>query len=183
MANLGSHTSSIRPNVRDLFFSFRALVSVVCIGFLYIALTAFFINNRFLIETFTARASLLYKLHISYDLFLGVFTAFGALQGVLLAVTALLIGTNLTLLRESIAVLHKQGPVRVSVGGLAAISLMTTGCSSCGVSLLSFLAPSAATFFPLHGPGLQITGILLLVMSLVYTLHRLTKPIVCQTVT
>ncbi len=163
-----------------LLYSLRAVISILLITVVYIAITVFFTNNRFLIETLASAAPLSYKLLISSELFIGMFTAFGVWQGILLLITALLVGVNITLLQKSVAILHAQGRIRLSVGGVSVLSLVTTGCSSCGVSLLSFAFPSAALVLPFHGIGIQAAGVLLLGGSLLYSLSKLSQSPVCK---
>lgn len=170
----------MRQSIR-LLFSFRTILSILLIAFLYIVLNAYIINNSFAGQTLVSPFPLIYKLRIFSGLFVGMFTAFGLPEGVLQLLTALLVGLNITLLQKTIVKLHKKGRVRMSVGGLSVVGLMSGGCGTCGISLFSFFGVgSAFSSFSSFTSQLQIVTIILLAASTIYMLRQFAKADVCN---
>lgn len=88
-----------------------------------------------------------------------------------------LMGVNLVLIVHSLHVTKKQRGEKKSAlsFGLGVAGLLaTTGCASCGVTLLSFIGPSVtAGLLPFHGFFyLQLMSVGLLILSLIHTLNR-----------
>ncbi|MGH7246189.1 MAG: hypothetical protein ACREGI_04620, partial [Candidatus Levyibacteriota bacterium] len=115
------------------------------------------------------------------SLLLGITSTMSSLDATLLFVTSLLVGANLVMIVRTIYVLEHLGKVKVSIGGATLIALVTTGCASCGLSLLSILGfSSSLAFLPFRGLELHIGALLLLLISLYYMLWQLYKRKYCK---
>lgn len=164
-----------------LLFSFRTLIGTLCIALVYVLITITFINHRFLFTTLLSNTSVHLKFMIFYDLFLGAFSAFGALQGWLLGINAFLVGLNTMMLIKTIRLLRQNGALEFSFGGLTILSLISSGCSACGVSVLATVGlGSALSLSPFLAVGLQLITTILLVASLSYMIYKLLQTKVCR---
>ncbi len=158
-----------------------SLLMIVCIAFLYILVSLFVLNNRLIIDTLVSATSITYKAALFSTLFIGLFTAFTPSDTVIIVVSSLLVGINLVLTGKTLYTLEHQGKVRLSIGGATLISLVTTGCSSCGFSLLSVLGlGSSLSFLPFHGMELHIASLLLLLLAAWYMVKKLRDGLYCK---
>lgn len=164
-------------------FSPLSLAVIATIALLYLLLTAYLLNYHFLWTTFTGSFPLSYKITIAYYLFIGSFTDMSPLSVLFHVIASLLIGINIILISETISLLEHMGKVKLSIGGATIISVITTGCSSCGLSLLSVFGLSASiSFLPFHGLEIQILTTLLLFGSAGYMIYKLMQSGRCQLV-
>ena len=83
-------------------------------------------------------------------------------------------GLNIALILKTFGRLRNQ-KVRVSVGGGTIFALVATGCTSCGLSIISLFGLSAATFsfLPFMGLEFKLISIVLLLFSFIYTVRKL----------
>lgn len=103
-----------------------------------------------------------------------------SLGEILFWATAILTGINLALVVEVILQLEKIGKTIWSVGGLGILALASSGCTSCGFSLIAVLGSSAgATFFVTHNTLIMFISTFLLCVTAGYNIHKLQKGIVC----
>lgn len=162
-------------------FSFVTIFGGFAIACCYIALTIVIINYRFVHATIVGTATIGLKLTIFLQLFLGMFSAFGILAGWLLGINALLVGLNSMILIKTIQLLRAGGKLKLSLGGLTFLSLISTGCSACGISFLATLGlGSAFSFFPFFTTLLSVITMLLLLFSLSYMIYKLLATKVCK---
>lgn len=151
-----------------------SLFFIVLLAFFYVIFSLFTLNHQLIIDTLFQTAPLIYKIALFSTLLQGLFTAFSPADTVIMLVSSVLVGSNLVLIGKTLYTLEHQGKVRLSVGGATVVSLITTGCSSCGFSLLSILGlGTSLSFFPFHGMELHIASVFLLFFSAWYMVKKL----------
>lgn len=93
----------------------------------------------------------------------------------LLIVTAFLFGINLELIAQRIQLLMRGKNLKITVGaGIA--SIVASGCSTCGLSLLSILGLTGAiAALPFHGVEIAALGATTLLATLFYNLDSINK--------
>ena len=171
--------SSWNTTIR-IIFSLKMIFFGSVIAFLYASTAILLLNHQFIGHTLMGQYSFLYKFTIIQTLILGSWQAFPLQESFLLFINALLIGANFILVIKTIYLLEHTGRIRVSLGGASIVGLVTTGCSSCGFSLLSILGLSASlSFLPFHGLELHIGAIVLLFFSFFYMFLQLHKAVIC----
>lgn len=162
-------------------FTLRSLIIIFSLGFLYVAIAALLINFRLVTETMSGSFPVQYKLSLLLQLILGIFTAFGWLDGIFLILNGLFIGLNIVLITHTIKTLEGMGKVKLSVGGATLIGLVTTGCGACGLTLLSLLGVSTSvTTLPFQGLGMHILSLAVLIFSSWYMIRKLLAAQVCK---
>lgn len=167
--------------VPSLFFvgkkellSFSSLLWIVCIAILYLFFLLILLNYRLSFATLSSPIALTNKLIFFASLFLGLFTAFSWQDTTITVLSAFLVGTNVVLIAKSLYLLERTGKMKVSIGGATLIGLISTGCSSCGFSLLSILGISTSlSFLPFHGMELHLLSLFFLIFSSWYMLKKL----------
>jgi len=163
------------------FSHINALLFSLLIAISYFVLAIYLLNFRLVLQTIAANVPLSYKIAVLTVLLQGIQTAFAPFDILLLTITALLVGVNTVLFMKTIKKLKQQGPIAFSVGGAAIIGLITTGCASCGLSLLAIAGLSASvSFLPFHGNELHLLSIILLFISLWYLLKKLRENVYCR---
>lgn len=95
--------------------------------------------------------------------------------------TVILIGINLTLLLAVYQNIKKSGNMRVSIGGVGVLAILSSGCPSCGFSILSLLGSSTGAFaLTLQHPILKISIMMSLCVSILYNLKKLQQGMICK---
>lgn len=176
------------PNIPSLSFTLkkelftpRSLSFVGLLAFLYILFSLFILNNQLIVDTFISSTPLVYKIVLFTTLFQGLFTAFSPSDTVIMLVSSIFVGVNLVLTAKTIYLLEHQGKIRLSVGGATLISLITTGCSSCGFSLLSILGlGTSLSFLPFRGMELHVLALAMLIFSSWYMVKKLRDGKYCK---
>lgn len=160
----------------------KSLGGILLVFLAYFFFTVFVSNTSFFLETLFGTYPLLYKLHVLFLLLLGIFTAFSPLDIAITIMSAILVGVNIVLLIKTILYLEHQGKVSLSVGGATIIGLVSTGCASCGLSVLSLLGLSASlSFLPFHGLEVHVLSVILLAISSWYMVKKLRDGLYCST--
>lgn len=173
---MSSWNSTIR-----IVFSFKMLLYSFVIAFLYASAAILLLNHQFVSNTLMGHYSFFYKFTIIQTLIIGSWQVLPPRESFLLFLNSILVGINFVLAIKTIYLLEHTGKIRVSLGGASILGLLTTGCSSCGFSLLSLLGLSASlSFLPFHGLELHIGAIVLLFFSFFYMLFQLHKAEVCK---
>lgn len=158
-----------------------SFIPTLLVAFLYTLIPLFFLNFSLTTNTLSGSFALGYKLSLFWSLFLGVFTAFSPVDTAILLLNALLVGINIVLIAKTIYYLEHAGKVKLSLGGAGLLGLVTTGCSSCGFSLLSLVGLGGAlSFLPFHGMEIHILALLALVGSAFYMLKQLRNGLYCK---
>lgn len=132
----------------------------------YLILPGLLLNNLLIIETIFGSSDLSYKLSLISQILLGSLTMLEPLELLFLFLTAILLGINVALLIESITLLRREKSLTLALGGTGIVALVSTGCASCGISLLSILGISSS-FLPFHGLSLYVFSSALLFISFV----------------
>ncbi len=156
------------------FFSFKALLLIPFFTLLYATLSVVLLNYRFIYQIFSENFQLHYKINLLLALFSGLWTTLSLNDFILFVINALLVGINCYLILKTFYSLEHDGAVKFSIGGATLIGLVTTGCTSCGLSLLSLLGLSTSfSLLPFHGLELHLVAITVLLISLVYMTKKL----------
>lgn len=174
--------SSFWQTAKNELFSFKSLVSVLLIAFLYFAFSTLILNYRLVFQTLAGNYPLNYKLTLIFNLLQGAITAFSEINFILLILTSVLVSLNIVLIAKTILNLeHQKGKLSLSVGTGSILGIVVAGCSSCGFSVISLLGLSASlSFIPFGGLGAHILVILLLLVSFIYSLKTLHYKLVCK---
>lgn len=166
---------------RKEILSSSSLLWILSLGFLYVVFTLFLLNYRLVFATLVNSSSFIAKTMLLLTLLGGVLTAFTPLDSAIFLLNALLVGTNLLLIVKTLYYLGHQGKVQVTIGGATLLGLISTGCSSCGFSVLSILGLSTSlSFLPFHGLELHMLSLLFLSFSAFYMLKKLRESIYCK---
>lgn len=110
---------------------------------------------------------------------MGITMLYKPLELVIILVMGFLMGINIMLLLDSLTLVAKKSATskkqkgNVSLGLGVIGMLVTTGCASCGITLVSFLGPTLSlSLIPFQGVLIQGISLILLVISLVHILNR-----------
>ena len=102
-------------------------------------------------------------------------TAISSIGAVLLFITAVLFGLNISIIITKIGVMKKQKKLGF-IFGAGVVSLVSAGCAACGLSLLSVVGlGSIVAFLPFHGIEFYIVSIAILLWSLYINLGAWVK--------
>ncbi len=165
---------SFSSTIKKELFSIRSVALVLFFSFLYVFLSVLLPNYRLVIQTLTNDGSFLFKLTLMNSLILGSWTGLSHVDFFLLILSALLVSVNLLLMGKTIYYLKHSKKIRFSIGGATVVSIVTTGCASCGLSVFSVLGLSTTfAILPFHGMELHILAITFLLFSLWYMLKQL----------
>lgn len=141
-------------------FLFTLLVTLV-----FIVLQIYSLNYRLINITILSDSPLFYKLTLMWHLYFGYWKMFLLQDIIFNLLTALLVGLNFSLFLMTLGNTKRNGALKFSFGGGSFFALISTGCPSCGITLLSFLGPSASLinlFIRTTIVQLVIIGVLLL---------------------
>jgi len=152
----------------------RYILTVLIIALFYIMLVAYVINYKLVFSTIIGNYPFFYKIRILSELLWGLRSALSRIDFFLLITTSLLSGFNMALVIRSLSLLRKSGKVKFAAGGGTVLSLVSTGCTSCGFSLLSVLGlGSVFAILPFGNYTLYILSIIFLLFSGFYMLKKL----------
>ena len=100
---------------------------------------------------------------------------------VLLFLTAILTGINITLLALRLLVCAAGGKLRVMVGGSSLLAIVSSGCVACGLPVLSLLGLSGSIIYlPFQGDEISVAAVLLLCMTLYFMIASYPTEQVCK---
>ncbi len=140
-------------------------------GFLYLNLALLSTNYTNVFSILGSDYSLGSQISILWTLFWGSFATITPIDVVLLLSASLLFGTNLTLVFRKIKFLARQGSLKLTFGA-GLITLVATGCASCGLSFISlFGLGGVVAILPFGGIELYVVSIIMLLLLLFYNLH------------
>lgn len=165
---------------RQEILHFKYIMLILVIGFLYIALSVYLPNYRFILSSVFGSSTVQYKIAVLFYSLGGLFTAFSTLDAVLLIITSLLLGINLALIARTKKRLDNSS-VKFLVGGGGLFGLVSVGCSSCGYSLLSILGlGTSLSFLPFGTKVFYWLSIGALLFSIGYMTKRLNDSLNCN---
>lgn len=163
--------------------SLKNLLWIIFFAILYIFTIDVFINYKLLADGLANNFPLTTLLSLLFSLFIGSFTSMSSepLTFFVLLLNALFVGTNLLLLYKSIAGMSAHGKAHLALGGATVFSIVSAGCASCGLSLLSVLGLSTTlVVLPFHGAELRYISLGLLLLSAFYMLKKLHEAKYCR---
>lgn len=173
--------SNLAGTFKEEMLNIKYIFSILIIALFYTAFAAYTINYKLAFSTIIGDYSPFYKIKILFELFWGLGTALSAIDLLLLISTALLSGVNIALIIRNLNVIKEGRGVKFSVGGGTLLGFVSTGCTSCGFSLLSVLGiGSIFTFFPFGNYTLYILSIIFLLFSGFYMLKKLNGVRLCK---
>jgi hypothetical protein len=172
-----SFTSTIRKEL----FSIKLLIGTCIIALLYLGLSVLLLNTQLFQSLLIQHVSFLEITSLFFSLFGGLWTSLSLADFLLTITSALFVGLNFMLVIRTLSVVEQKGKMHLSIGGATLISLVATGCASCGLSLLSVLGLSATlSFLPFHGLILHAGALIFLLLSTLYMLRQLHNGIYCK---
>lgn len=169
--------------IRLELFSLPTIACTILFATLYLFAIDLLLNIRLLTTAFANHFPFSATVSLFFSLFLGSFTSMNAEPITLffIILNALLVGLNILLLGKAVIWLRNQRKVHVSLGGATLFALVTAGCASCGLSLLSVLGLSATlAFLPFHGAELRVIACVFLLVSAFYMLRQLHEAKYCR---
>jgi hypothetical protein len=177
-----STSNSLIRTFKNEFINPIEVSIILFISFIYFTFTILLLNYRLTFSTILSNNPVSFKFTLLSSLIIGSMQSLGILDFILLVITALLVGTNLVIVFKNIKKLKKTGEnLMLSAGGGAIIGVFVAGCSTCGFSLFALLGlTSAVTLFPFQGTLIGILIILLLAISLFYSLRKLANEVYCE---
>ncbi len=148
------------------------LITGVVTAMVYILFSTLMMNSKLIMETLSGSYPFTSKVSIIIELIKGVRLLYNPMELSLLFVLGFLMGINLILIVKSLQDRRrKMGSWSLGLGMAGVIA--TTGCASCGITLLSVAGPTvSAGLLPFQGIGIQIVCFVLLLVSLVHTMNR-----------
>lgn len=164
-------------------FSISGIIWSILLAVMYLFLTDILLNLRLVGASISNHFPFATIFSLFVSLFIGSFTSLSAEPVTLyvLLLNAFLVGLNLFLLSKALRGLQISRKVHISLGGATLFSLVTAGCASCGLSLLSVIGLSATlAFLPFHGAELRIISLGLLALSAFYMLKKLHEAKYCR---
>lgn len=156
------------------------LITASAISIIYLITVTFLMNSSLVIATVLGDFGLEYKLKILTSLLLSMWSSMTVTGFVLLILTAILTGLNISLLAKKLKDLKKQGSLELAVGGSTIIAIVSSGCASCGLPVMALLGLSGSVaYLPFRGMELSYLSVILLSWSL-YLLVRQNKIDTCN---
>lgn len=155
-------------------FNIKYILFIVFFTIFYSIFTIYFINYKSIISIIENSDSLLGKIIIILMLLEGIFSAFSKLDAILLIFTGFLIGINLSLLIITAEKLRGSG-IKFVIGGGSILGIISTGCASCGFSVLSVLGIGTGffNFLPFRNSTFYFFSIGTLIFSIIYMVKKL----------
>ncbi len=158
------------------------LIPTFLIASIYILFANYLMNVRLLTDTLLDSLSSTYKANILIALFQGMWTAMSGSALILLFLTAVLTGANLTLLARQIKLLRTAQNLHLVVGGNTLLGLAGSGCAACSLPVLSILGLSGSIIYlPLRGAEISYLAVILLSISFYLLLRSVYDKEYCAT--
>jgi hypothetical protein len=175
-------TPNLWQTTKDQLISIRSIFVILIIAFLYFLLPILLLNYRLIYQTELGKNLLYYKLQIPLELLKGSATSLSANDFFLSVLISLLVGMNVLLINRSLRMLTQQrGKISLSFGGGAILGVVSTGCLSCGFSIISLLGLSASlSLIPFGGILLRTTSFIFLFLSSIYSLNAINQSLACD---
>lgn len=149
------------------------VIVATAISIIYLVIVTFLMNNNLVIATILGDYGVEYKLKILISLLLSMWSSMTTVGFVLLILTAILTGLNISFLAKRIKDLRKQGKLKLVVGGSTLIGIVSSGCASCGLPILSLLGLSGSVaYLPLRGMELPYLSVIILSLSLYFLIKQ-----------
>lgn len=167
--------------MRDIIRSKQFIIPTLIIIVVYILLVTYLMNFAFTKDTILGNYPISYKWNILVGLLQGLATSMTTFALVLLLLTAVLTGTNLTLVALRLKAMRSDGKLHVMVGGSSVLAVLGSGCAACGLPILALLGLSGSLIYlPWHGTELSVLAVLLLLITLYFMLLSYPTAAVCK---
>lgn len=142
------------------------LIPTLIIASAYVIFATYFMNANLVSNTIFGSFAIDYKLNILLALLQGMWTAMSGSGLILLFLTAILTGANLTLLARQIKLLRMAQNLHLVVGGNTLLGIVGSGCAACGLPVLSILGFSGSiVYLPFRGTEISYLAVILLSIS------------------
>lgn len=153
-------------------FSKQFFISTFLIAFLYLLLATYIMNFTLILNTIIGQYPFFYKAKLLFVLLGGMWTAMTHTGLVILFVTSLLTGANLSLIGSRIIKMKTLKNVHYVASSGSLLGIISSGCAACGLPIISLLGLSGSIIYlPLRGMELSYLAVILLAISL-YLLIR-----------
>ena len=167
--------------MKTIFRSRKFIIPALLITIAYILLVTYLMNFQLTKDTLLGNYPVSYKWNILVALLEGLGTSMTKFALVLLILTALLTGINLTLVTLRLLVLRGGGKLHLMVGGSSLIAIVTSGCAMCGLPVLGLLGLSGSLIYlPFQGTELSVIAVVLLLITLYFMLVSYPAEQVCK---
>lgn len=167
--------------MKDILRSRQFIIPATSITVIYVLLVTYLMNFALTKDTLLGNYPLSYKWNILAGLLQGLTTSMTTFALVLLILTAVLTGINLTLVVLRLKALRSDGKLHVMVGGSSLLAIVGSGCAMCGLPILALLGLSGSLIYlPWHGTELSIVAVLLLFITLYFMLKLYPAEQVCK---
>ena len=164
-----------------MVFTKRLLISASLIALVYLLFVIYSMNMSLIGTVLVGNFPFLFKAKLLLALIGGLTTTMTIGSLILLIINACLTGITLSLTFRKIFLLKQMGNVHVVTGGSALLGIVSGGCVSCGLPLLSLLGLSGSLLYlPFKGAELPILSIALLSLSLFLLLRSQTREEYCE---
>lgn len=142
------------------------IIASTTISIVYLIIVTFLMNSSLMVTTVLGNFGIEYKFKIFVSLLLSMWSSMTVVGFVLLILTAILTGLNISLLVKVLKGLRKQGNLKLVVGGSTFIGIVGSGCASCGLPALALLGlGGSVAYLPLKGMELSYLSVILLSIS------------------
>lgn len=146
--------------------SSKFLIPTLIIASIYMVLATYITNTSLVSNTIFGSFTIIYKLNILLALLQGMWTAMSGSGLILLFLTAILTGANLTLLVRQIKALWGVKSLHFVVGGNTLLGIVGSGCAACGLPVLAILGLSGSIIYlPFRGVEISYLAVVLLSIS------------------
>lgn len=167
--------------MKDILLSKKVILASVGIAIVYIVLAVYLMNFSLVKDTIFGRYPLAYKFNLLTALLGGMWTAMTRFSLLLLALTGILTGINLTLLILRLRVMRSSGKLHVMVGGSSLLAIVSSGCAVCGLPILALLGLSGSVInLPFQGAEISVVAVALLLMTLYFMIASYPTEQVCK---
>lgn len=164
-----------------MLFTRRLVSSSLLIAVFYLLFVVYIMNFVLINDVLTSGYPLFFKIKLFSALIIGIKTTMTTFNLFLLTVNALLTGIVLSLTFRKIMVLKKMGNIHLVAGGSSVLGIVSGGCVSCGLPLLSLFGVSGALLYlPFKGAELPFISLALLSFSLFFLIKASRKEEYCE---
>ena len=167
--------------MKQIITSPAFIIPSLTIASFYLIITTYLMNAELVWQTIFGNFPYSYKVNLLIALLQGMWTAMSGTGLVVLIITSLLTGANISLLLIKISILRKSGNIHFLIGGSTLFGVIGSGCASCGLPVLALLGlTGSVAFLPLRGMELSYISILLLSGSLYLLIRSINQVNSCE---
>ena len=146
----------------------KVIIIAVLTAAVYFVTVIYLMNYRLVGNTILGDYGLNYKTSLLFSLLGGMWTAMTPSGLIVLILTSALTGINISLIIQRLKFMTGLGGFHLVAGGSSVFSLVSSGCASCGLPVLSLLGLSGSlVYLPFRGLELSFFSVILLTISFV----------------